>query len=199
MQRTDIAMLALTVGLLAPACQGTAAGPSPPDEPRAGYAMMGKQPPVSPTPTFSLGADTYPCRAARGNESYEGYGPGRMRRGGLAPEVLEPDHIVIAGEGVNLHGSRRVTDGASVEMEMDEDYFGPTILKGSPGATITIELQNEGSRPHNFSVPQQAIDLNCGVRATGEVRVTFPRSGVLMFFCKYGATSGMRGALSVGE
>jgi plastocyanin len=122
-----------------------------------------------------------------------------MRRGGLAPEELEPDHIVIAGKGVNFHGSERVEDGASVEMEMDEDYFGPTVLKGSPGATITIELENEGSRQHNFSIPRQEIDLNCGVRGVGEVQVTFPRSGVLAFFCKYGATSGMRGALAVKQ
>ena len=30
-------------------------------------------------------------------------------------------------------------------MEMDEDYFGPTVLKGSAGsAPSTIELENEG-------------------------------------------------------
>jgi hypothetical protein len=46
-------------------------------------------------------------------------------------------------------------------------------------------------------VPGQRIDLNCGVRAHGEVEVAFPRSGVLIFTCKYTATSGMRGALAV--
>ncbi len=82
---------------------------------------------------------------------------------------------------------------------MNENYFAPTILKGPPGATATVELRNDGSRPHNLSVPGQNIDLDCGVRARGEVRVFFPRSGVLMFICKYGATSGMRGALAVED
>jgi plastocyanin len=122
-----------------------------------------------------------------------------MRRGGLEPEELEPDHIVINGEGVNFHGIGRVVAGGTIEMEMDEDYFGPTVLKGPAGATVTIELKNEGTRPHNFSVAGQGIDLNCGVRAQGEVEVVFPRTGVLAFTCKYGATSGMRGALAVKE
>ena len=120
-----------------------------------------------------------------------------MRRGGLEPEELERDHIVIEGKGVNFSGTHRVVDGGMIEVEMDEDYFEPTVLRGPPGATVTIELWNEGSRSHNFSVPAQNIDLNCGVRARGEVEVVFPRSGVLMFTCRYTATSGMRGAFTV--
>jgi plastocyanin len=84
-------------------------------------------------------------------------------------------------------------------MEMDEDYFEPSVLKGPPGATVTIELHNEGARPHNFSVPGQGIDLQCGVRSSDDVTVTFPRTGVLVFSCKYTATSGMHGALTVDE
>jgi plastocyanin len=82
-------------------------------------------------------------------------------------------------------------------MEMDEDYFDPTVLTGPPGATVTIELENEGVRPHNFSVRGQRIDITCGVRARDEVHVVFPPSGTLAFTCKFGATSGMRGALAV--
>jgi plastocyanin len=120
-----------------------------------------------------------------------------MRRGGLEREELEPNHIVIEGHGVNFHGNHRVARGATIEMEMDEDYFEPTVLRGPPGATVTIELENEGVRQHNFSVPTQHIDITCGVRARDEVEVTFPSSGVLPFTCKFGATSGMRGALAV--
>jgi plastocyanin len=90
-----------------------------------------------------------------------------------------------------------VVDGGTIEMEMDENYFEPTILKGAAGATVTIEFDNEGVRQHNFSIPAQGIDLNCGVRAHGKVEVVFPRSGMLAFTCKYSITSGMRGGLAV--
>jgi plastocyanin len=196
MRRTRIAAAVFAIGLTVSACQsdgidGTAR------EPGTGRGQMGISSPASPTQTSMPVPETYPCSPATGNEDYGRYGPGRMRRGGLEPEKLERDHIVIDGEGINFHGIGRAVDGGTIEMEMDDDYFEPTVLKGPAGATVTIELRNEGLHPHNFSVPGQRIDLNCGVRAHGEVEVGFPRSGVLIFTCKYTATSGMRGALAV--
>jgi hypothetical protein len=57
-----------------------------------------------------------------------------MRRGGWEVEELEPDHVVIGGAAINLHGTTRVADGRSIETEMDEDYFAPSVLKGAPGS-----------------------------------------------------------------
>ena len=121
MQRTKIAAVVLAIGLVVPACESGDA----PREPRAGYGMMGISPPGSPARTSLLGPESFPCRPETGDGSgYTRYGVGRMRRGGLEPEELEPDHIVIDGHGVNFHGTRRVVDGGTIEMEMDEDYFG---------------------------------------------------------------------------
>jgi plastocyanin len=196
MQRTRIAAVFFTIGLTVSACQSDGIDVVP-HEPGTGRGLMGISSAASPTQTSMQVPETYPCRPATGNEDYGRYGPGRMRRGGLEPEELERDHIVIDGEGINFHGIGRAVDGETIEMEMDDDYFEPTVLKGPAGATVTIELRNEGVHPHNFSVPGQRIDLNCGVRAHGEVKVAFPPSGVLIFTCKYTATSGMRGALAV--
>jgi plastocyanin len=197
MARVRIVAVVIAILLILPACQGDGAGGTIPD-PRGGYGGMGIATPPSRTGVTLLGPDTFPCRPATGQEQgYFRYGPGRMRRGGLEPEPLERNHIVIDGEGANFHGVGHVIDGGTIEMEMDDAYFAPTILKGPAGATVTIELENEGVRQHNFSVPSQGIDLNCGVRARGEVEVVFPRSGELMFTCKYTGTSGMRGELAV--
>lgn len=195
MQRTRIGAMLVAVGLAFSAC-GSDAGMTV-DEPRAGVGGMALVPAASPTRAPLLGPEAFSCRPGTGDQGYWRYGVGRMRRGGLEPEELERDHIVIEGQGVNFYGTGRVVDGGTIEMEMDEDYFEPTVLWGPPGATVTIELWNEGVRPHNFSVPSQDIDINCGVRARGEVEVVFPRSGVLMFTCEYTATSGMRGAFTV--
>ena len=196
MRRTRNAALLFAIGLTVSACQSDEIDGIP-HEPGTGRGLMGISSAASPTQPSMLVPETYPCRPATGKEDYGRYGPGRMRRGGLEPEELERDHIVIDGEGVNFHGIGRVVDGETIEMEMDDDYFEPTVLKGPAGGTVTIELRNEGLHPHNFSVPGQKIDLNCGVRAHGEVEVALPRSGVLIFTCKYTATSGMRGALAI--
>jgi plastocyanin len=196
MQRSRTAAVVFAVTFVFSACQGdTTDGPI--EEPRAGLGGMGIVPPSPRPPAALLGPEFFPCHPGSGDASYTKYGVGRMRRGGLEREELEPDHVVIDGHGVNFHGRARVVDGGTVEMEMDEDYFGPTVLKGPGGATVTIELENEGVRQHNFSVPGQGIDLTCGVRARDEVEVVFPRSGLLAFTCKFGDRSGMRGAFVV--
>jgi len=183
--------------LLVPSCGGDAPDESPPSEdPRAGFGNMGLDP-RSPEAAELLGPDSFPCGPAASSLGYTRYGVGPQRRGGWEREELEPDHIVLAGKGVNFHGRARVDDGGTIEMEMDEDYFEPSVLRGPPGATVTIELRNEGTRTHTFTVPSQGIDLHCGVRAVDAVSVTFPRSGILEFVCRFGSTSGMRGALLV--
>lgn len=192
MQRIKMAFPIFAILLLIPACRDDTAAPAD-EEPRSGFGNMGLSTPPAGTPL--LGPEAFPCSPGMGDRGYWRYGVGRMRRGGLEPEELEPDHVVLGGAAINLHGIARVPDGGSVEMEMDEDYFEPSVLRGRPGATVTIELHNEGTRPHNFTVPGQGIDLHCGVRARDEVEVVFPRSGVLLFSCRYTATSGMRGAM----
>ncbi len=196
MQRSKVAILLLAILLPLPACRDDTTG-APVEEPRAGSGNTEPSPPQVGTPL--LGPEAFPCRPGTGDQGYWRYGVGRMRRGGWEVEELEPDHVVIGGAAINLHGTVRVTDADSIEMEMYEDYFEPSVLEGRPGATVTIELHNEGTRPHNFSVPAQGIDLQCGVRARAEVEVMFPRSGVLLFSCRYTATSGMRGALVLEE
>jgi plastocyanin len=103
----------------------------------------------------------------------------------------------IAGQKANDHGTKDVSGESSVELEQDNFYFEPTILKGSAGQKLTIELSNEGSALHNFSIPDQSIDQDVQPDTKGEVTVTFPDSGTLVFFCKYHQSQGMVGALEV--
>ncbi|HEY3022705.1 MAG TPA: hypothetical protein VGK11_03610, partial [Actinomycetota bacterium] len=66
--------------------------------------------------------------------------------------------ITIAGQKANDHGMKDVSGESSVELEQDNFYFEPTVLEGTPGQKLTIELSNEGSALHNFSIPDQSID-----------------------------------------
>jgi plastocyanin len=85
---------------------------------------------------------------------------------------------------------------ASVELELDDYYFGPTILTGKPGQTVKLELHNEGRNQHNLTLAAQGIDQTLDPDKTGDVTVTFPPSGSAPFFCKFhGASNNMRGEL----
>ena len=70
-------------------------------------------------------------------------------------------------------------------MELDDYYFKPTVLKGSPGQKVTLELENEGSVEHNFTIDSQGIDKDLEAGEDAKVTVTIPKSGALSFYCKY--------------
>ena len=63
----------------------------------------------------------------------------------------------IAGQTVNDHGTKTVS-GDETEMELDDYYFEPTLLRGKPGANVKLELKNEGSAEHNLTIASQGID-----------------------------------------
>jgi plastocyanin len=105
--------------------------------------------------------------------------------------------VTVSGEKANDHGSQDVSGETEVDLELDNFYFAPTVLTGSAGETLTVQLENEGDAEHNFSLADQGIDQDVETGEKAEVSVTFPDSGTLVFFCKYHQDMGMRGALRV--
>jgi plastocyanin len=109
-----------------------------------------------------------------------------------------PVSKTITGQQVNFVGSANVSKKSSIEIHMENFFFSPTMLKGKPGQSVTIELKNEGSVPHNFTLPSQHINQDVQVGQKTEVKVTFPQSGTVLWHCRFHQFSGMRGALQAG-
>lgn len=105
--------------------------------------------------------------------------------------------ITIAGREANDHGSLSVSWQDEIDLELDDFYFEPTVLQGQAGQSLTIELRNEGTAPHNFSLTEQNIDQDLEAGEDAKVTVTFPDSGTVAFFCKFHSGQGMVGGLSV--
>jgi plastocyanin len=118
-----------------------------------------------------------------------GYG-GKSKSGGGGGKTT------VAGVSANNHGSESVS--GSAEIELDDYYFKPTVLKGKPGSSVTLELKNEGSVEHNFTIDSQGIDKDLEPGKNATVSVTIPKSGVMSFYCKYHKSMGMAGALTGG-
>ncbi len=106
--------------------------------------------------------------------------------------------ITVGSDTANNHGSKDVANLTSVEVEMDDFYFEPTVLTGAPGQKLTLELKNDSDAGtlHNFSLSDQNIDQDVLADQSTDVTVTFPQSGFLEFFCKYHKASGMVGELT---
>jgi plastocyanin len=101
----------------------------------------------------------------------------------------------VGGQKLNFKESANVSQKSSIEVEADNFYFSPTILKGKPGQSVTLELKNEGSVTHNFTLASQNINQDLAVGQSADVKVTFPQSGTVLFHCAFHETSGMIGAL----
>jgi plastocyanin len=121
---------------------------------------------------------------------------------GAGSEDASTGTVTLEGTPANDHGTKQVS--GTVQVEMGDSYFEPTILVGAPGSDLTIELTNNGELEHNINadIPQvvTAVPLDQDVRSGGgkeTVKVTFPESGQLVFFCKYHEGDGMVGALRV--
>ena len=98
--------------------------------------------------------------------------------------------------GATTNKGTKDLSGSSIDLETDDFYFNPSFIKGgTPGATITVHLKNEGKNPHNFSVSSQGIDKTVGPGETVDVQVTLPQSGATEFHCRFHQQSnGMQGA-----
>jgi uncharacterized cupredoxin-like copper-binding protein len=73
-------------------------------------------------------------------------------------EEADAGTITVAGMSANDHGTKDVSGESELDLELDDFYFEPTLLTGTAGQTVTIELENEGDAKHNFSLPDQAVD-----------------------------------------
>jgi plastocyanin len=110
----------------------------------------------------------------------------------------EGGSTTIGGMTASLHGTKDVSgETGKVEIEMYDDYFEPTVLNGKPGQTITLELKNEGEKPHTLTISDKGIDQEVQPGDEAEADVTFPQSGELVFVCRFHESKGMVGALEV--
>jgi len=116
-----------------------------------------------------------------------------------ATGTTSPTNTTTTGESGNDHGTKSFAGKTSGELELDDFYFQPTTLTGKPGQTLTLELKNEGKTEHNFTLSAQHVDQDLQPDANTTVKVKFPSSGKVTFFCKYHKSQGMTGSLAIGS
>jgi plastocyanin len=108
----------------------------------------------------------------------------------------------VALEGaVNDEGTKDISgDGSEVQLSMTlaDNSFSPTYVKAAPGATVTVALQNDGQRPHTFTLDDESVDETLQPGRSATVTVTVPESGSLRFSCDFHAGMGLLGAFYTG-
>jgi YVTN family beta-propeller protein len=97
------------------------------------------------------------------------------------------------------HGTKDVKGQTELELEADDYYFAPTFLRGTPGQTLTLEIENESGTLHNLSIPALHLDKDIPPKGKMHIQVTMPQSGAVHFFCKFHTAMGMNGELLAGD
>jgi plastocyanin len=116
--------------------------------------------------------------------------------GGGSKDSEEGTTTTIAGTQAESHGTKDVSnESGKVEIELYDNYFEPTVLKGTPGQKVELELKNEGKIAHTFTISKQSVDEEIQPGDETETDVTFPQSGQLEFVCRFHQSGGMIGAL----
>jgi plastocyanin len=97
--------------------------------------------------------------------------------------------VVVGCGGLGETAAGDVADGPAagdaVGVIMQDDVFEPTAIEVQAGAPVTVELENEGDRNHNFTI--EGLELSTGPMEPGDVMTaTFtPPEGATQFVCTW--------------
>ena len=80
----------------------------------------------------------------------------------LAPACAGSGPIIRLADGqrASAHGEADVAGVSATIIEMDDFFFRPTVLHGTPGQRLTVTLSNQGNSLHDFRIAAQHIDAN---------------------------------------
>jgi plastocyanin len=90
------------------------------------------------------------------------------------------------------------SEGAPAPLTMKDTFFDPTCLAVS--STQALNLDNAGEALHNFSMPEQGVDIDV---ESGEQEETDTfedlgvEAGTYRFACKYHESAGMVGTIVI--
>lgn len=63
-------------------------------------------------------------------------------------------------------------EARSVQLALQDDVFAPEMLRVPRGDEVTVEVKNEGDKPHTFTI--RSLDVDTGTLQPGDSRqVTF--------------------------
>jgi plastocyanin/predicted small secreted protein len=131
-----------------------------------------------------------------GGESGSGSESGSAS-GNASGNASEQPPVSLEGT-VNDHGVGEI-ENDELELELDDNYFAPTFVRGTPGEQVTVELVNEGNATHTFTSDSLGVDEELSGGDSSSVSITLPEEGAVAFHCRFHGAQGMKGAFYFNE
>jgi plastocyanin len=134
------------------------------------------------------GADVRESGGESGSESESGSASGN---------ASEQPPVSLEGT-VSDHGVGEI-ENDELALELDDKYFAPTFVRGTPGEQVTVELVNEGNATHTFTSDSLGVDEELSGGDSSSVSITLPQEGAVAFHCRFHEDQGMKGAFFFNE
>jgi len=117
--------------------------------------------------------------------------------GNASGNASEQPPVSLEGT-VSDHGVGEI-ENDELELELDDNYFAPTFVRGTPGEQVTVELVNEGNATHTFTSDSLGVDEELSGGDSSSVSITLPEEGAVAFHCRFHGAQGMKGAFYFNE
>lgn len=85
----------------------------------------------------------------------------------------------------------------AIEVELNDDYFNPTVITIVSGKTTPLILKNKGKREHTFTVEKLGIDTEVQPGKEKTITVNPKNPGTYELICRYHFSRGMVGKVIV--
>jgi plastocyanin len=116
------------------------------------------------------------------------------------PSESPLESVTIGGDPANFRGELNLYEAREFEAEIEAGrfFYRPTIVTSPPRFEFIVELGNQSRTRHTFTAPKLGIDREVGPLEQFPFLLATPGPGTYVFFCKFHADQGMRGAIKVG-
>jgi plastocyanin len=85
----------------------------------------------------------------------------------------------------------------AIVVELNDDYFNPTVITIPNGRTTTLKLKNIGRKEHTFTVKELSIDAEVQPGKEKTITVKSDKPGTYELICRYHFNEGMVGKVIV--
>lgn len=109
--------------------------------------------------------------------------------------------ITLDGKTANFRSEIDLYIAKDFEAEIETGlfYYEPTVVIAPPHFQILLELGNDTRAKHTFTAPELGIDKELRAFEQTISLVNTGKPGTYLFFCRYHADQGMRGAIRIGK
>ncbi|NCU18883.1 cupredoxin domain-containing protein [Bacillus sp. P1(2020)] len=84
-----------------------------------------------------------------------------------------------------------------IEVSLNDNYFNPNDINLKAEKPVTLNLKNNGKKPHSFTIKDLKIDVELQPGETKKLTLRSPNKGTYELICRFHQSEGMVGKVIV--